>query len=152
MWFSLTSSVVNILLLLIILLPHIFIDIIVPLPSAPIPSTSTSLDIVAAAFVTKMSCQWQPSTTASADSRIMLPLLLRLVPSPAVHYHCHHSRRRHHPLIGIADCYLSPSLSCHCLLCSHLSSMLCHPPMITPLLFLSWSSCPQYPPSYPHIH
>ncbi len=64
-----------------------------------------------------MSSQLLPSSNASADSHIMLPLLLYLVLPPAGH---------HHPLIGIADCCVYQLPSCHCSLCSHLQSMLHH--------------------------
>jgi hypothetical protein len=77
-----------------------------------------------------MSCQWPPSSTASADSRIMLSVLRCLVLPPAVHHHRHLSRSHYHPP---ADCCLSLLSSCHCMLCSHLQSMSCHPVHDCPL-------------------
>ncbi len=72
-----------------------------------------------------MSCPL-PSSTTSAEGHIMLLLLLHLVLPPAVHHHCNHSRCHHHPPIGIAHCCMSPSFSCHFLLCFHLPLMLRH--------------------------
>jgi hypothetical protein len=106
-------------------------------PSPPLPSLQHPPPRILlrrpSSLMCLVRCQWLPSSTASADSRTMLSLLLCLVLPPAVHHHRHFSRHHQHPPISITEL-------CVTIVISSLFVMLSSPIYVVP-------SPSQFPPS-----